>query len=1437
MRNFTFRMFNSFKLISLVLFLTVTSISSFAQICGTPGVDGPVAITGSVNTYFPINGNVTLFVGAQSILLGKVPDTDTHLNNFGATPISAGDLILIIQMQDATIDYRNNANYGSGTSTSGPDSKGGTGFTNIGNTGVFEYVIATNSVPLAGGNLTFKGTGSNNGVSNSFFNAVATATEGKKTFQVIRVPQYSNLTLNSDIKTPPFNGVAGGVIAFNVSGTFNFNGYKIDGNARGFRGGYSPRALSEANNASIYVANSSNTIVSGKGEGIAGTPRFMWDGFNQVDNVVEGMPGGSAGLGAPANAGGGGNDHNTGGGGGGNGGSGGLGGYGWQGYAGGDRWPNFTGGGRPGSKSYTQAAPPLTRLIMGGGGGAGDANNAVDGVKGGVGGAIILINAGTVQGTGTIEANGGNGAAGVYSGSPDGAGGAGAGGTVLLNISNSSTGAITINAKGGNGGNTERDTNNEHGPGGGGGGGIIRHNIVGTVTITTNVSKGLPGVTTGATNNAGSTVHGAIAGEDGHVSTFTSQDLPANLQVNASCFPILETTVESLSTASTCNAIGEKVSYKIQIKNTGVGNAAGVVLDFTFAPTNIVFDSATATYTAEASGPSGALSNTGTANNPLVGVYNIAQNGVVTITLVGRIATSFSTAGAYSASAQAIYLDPTRTTVVRNITALTNAYGTVNTKYEGASQAPVLGTNFNGNGASVVIDDITISALPAVPTATVTTQTGCNTPTGTITVSSPANSAGISYTLTGTNPVSGPVNNTTGVFPGLVSGTYQVTTTNGLGCTSLPRTGLLINTVANAPTTTGVSMCQNGTGSLTATSTCSSNFVNSGTTISGTWNATTDPTALRPSTSMINSSSCGFDNNNSIRNYVAIPFQVSVSGNYILEMNASSNNDPMGYIVSGAFVPGSCATGNWIKGDDDSAGNRLPRLGASSGSGIMTLNVGTTYTLISTTYANSTGTGTISGTFSWGVTSRPNGGEVMLQTPGTINWYTSPSGGTAIGSGNSFDPVGVLNSGVVNRTAPTSVTFYAECSSNPGCRTATNFVIKAIPTITNTAPASRCDAGSLILGATASSGTINWYAAATGGPSLATGPSFTTPSLSATTSYFVDATDNLCTTGARTEVKATINTTPTINSTTQGSNCGAGTVTLLATASAGATIDWYSSLTGGPSLKTGGSFDTPNLTATTTYYVGASIVSSGCTSTSRIAVTAVINNPSTIALTSGTQNPAVCTGSAIPTTVYTFGGSAANATVTNLPSGLDFKVDTDAKTVTISGTPTTNGTYSITTVGHTAPCTEKTITGTITMNSLPATPTLTITQPTCGVSGKLTINNYSATTQYALDGGTFATLPSATFNVSAGTHTVVAKDATSLCSSGPATSGSINATPAVPSAPTAPGNVTVCETGSSQTLTATATVPAGSSIVWYDAATGGNIVNPATLVSTVAATR
>lgn len=86
------------------------------------------------------------------------------------------------------------------------------------------------------------------------------------------------------------------------------------------------------------------------------------------------------------------------------------------------------------------------------------------------------------------------------------------------------------------------------------------------------------------------------------------------------------------------------------------------------------------------------------------------------------------------------------------------------------------------------------------------------------------------------------------------------------------------------------------------------------------------------------------------------------------------------------------------------------------------------------------------------------------------------------------------------------------------------------PVITSTTPGSRCGAGMVTLGASASAGTINWYGAATGGTSLGTGASFITPSLFATKTYYVGSTLSGCgSPSVRVPVVATINTTIPVN--------------------------------------------------------------------------------------------------------------------------------------------------------------------------------------------------------------------------------------------------------------------------------------------------------------------
>lgn len=80
-------------------------------------------------------------------------------------------------------------------------------------------------------------------------------------------------------------------------------------------------------------------------------------------------------------------------------------------------------------------------------------------------------------------------------------------------------------------------------------------------------------------------------------------------------------------------------------------------------------------------------------------------------------------------------------------------------------------------------------------------------------------------------------------------------------------------------------------------------------------------------------------------------------------------------------------------------------------------------------------------------------------------------------------------------------------------------------TVTSTTPGSRTGTGTVILGATASGGTLNWYSTLTGGTSLGTGTSFTTPIISTTTTFYVEAVNGPCASTPRTAVIATVNYT------------------------------------------------------------------------------------------------------------------------------------------------------------------------------------------------------------------------------------------------------------------------------------------------------------------------
>jgi len=177
-----------------------------------------------------------------------------------------------------------------------------------------------------------------------------------------------------------------------------------------------------------------------------------------------------------------------------------------------------------------------------------------------------------------------------------------------------------------------------------------------------------------------------------------------------------------------------------------------------------------------------------------------------------------------------------------------------------------------------------------------------------------------------------------------------------------------------------------------------------------------------------------------------------------------------------------------------------------------------------------------------------------------------------------------------------------------------DIVCLSLPSAPTTTGGSRCGTGTVSLSATSCPGTLNWYDVSAGGTSLGTTSPFITPSISATTTYYVDCTVNACTSASRSSAIATLTSLPSAPTTTGGSRCGTGTVSLSATSCAG-TLNWYDASTGGTSLGTTSPFITPSISATTTYYVDCTV--NACSSASRSSAIATLTSPSAPTVSGG----------------------------------------------------------------------------------------------------------------------------------------------------------------------------------------------------------------------------
>ncbi len=550
-------------------------------VCSGTTLSAGGTLTGAINTYYP--GTASVAVGATEIPVGTATGA-------GGT-IANGSLLLVIQMQDASINDSNTVAYGNGST--------GTGFTTINNAGNYEFVTATGAIgSVTAGSVPIKGAGPGGGLVFGYNSVAASATKGLSTYQVVLVPQYLSASVGALVATP-WNGSTGGIVALDIAGQLNLNGGSVIVDGQGFRGGAGMQLTggAGANTDYWHVSPATYTGAAGgeagvdapKGEGVAGTPE--WVEFNQTflqttSNYPSGTAGtdGSMARGAPGNAGGGGtdadpgaNDDNAGGGGGGNGGMGGFGGDSWN--------SNLSTGGEGGSPFPAT----IDRIAMGGGGGAGTRNNS-DGDNqasgGAAGGGIIFIRADSLTGTGTLTANG----AAAYNGTDkDAGGGGGAGGTIVVLSANGGEGGLTLQANGGRGGNAWQaepyTLANRHGPGGGGGGGVI-------LVSGTPASVSVAGGANGLTENPG-VPYGATAGTAGTSVTNATLSQVTGMQSSALCVP--DMTV-SKTHAATSFTRGSTATYTINASNvSALGATSGVVTVDDTLPAGLTPVSATGT--------------------------------------------------------------------------------------------------------------------------------------------------------------------------------------------------------------------------------------------------------------------------------------------------------------------------------------------------------------------------------------------------------------------------------------------------------------------------------------------------------------------------------------------------------------------------------------------------------------------------------------------------------------------------------------------------------------------------------------------------------------------------------------------------------------------------------------------------------------------------
>lgn len=260
------------------------------------------------------------------------------------------------------------------------------------------------------------------------------------------------------------------------------------------------------------------------------------------------------------------------------------------------------------------------------------------------------------------------------------------------------------------------------------------------------------------------------------------------------------------------------------------------------------------------------------------------------------------------------------------------------------------------------------------------------------------------------------------------------------------------------------------------------------------------------------------------------------------------------------------------------------------------------------------------------------------------------------GAGNISNP-NIPNPVYTPAPGETSVTLTLTTTSGSTCgKTSDQVIITILPKPANPTvvqPPPICPGNTVTLKASGVAGNYLWFTVATGGSSVFTGSTYTTPQLSTGTSYFVQVTDAAGNTSNRTQVDVVINPLPPMPTANPVVTCYNTPAYLTATGSSGK-YEWYALPAGGTPLSTTDHYTTSNLSGPVSYYVQA-INADGCPGP-RAKVDVTITKPPVVTSAATGQ---VCSGSLltytitadIATTTYTWNRQPAAGISTPVSSG------------------------------------------------------------------------------------------------------------------------------------------------------------------------------------------